>query len=159
MWACGKLRVHDAAFLERAAAAARSWLLKAGAPNVRQVAYACRELQFKDEKLVAGLVNCAQQVQQRGQQQTLAMTAEVGCAVAELDMQQLAGNVKSLVASSGATAGTQLRPVDTRMLWQVHAWLLQHQLLDGQGLAGLLSQQQLEQGRAAAEAYHQEQQQ
>jgi hypothetical protein len=44
------------------------------------------------------------------------------------------------------------------MLWDVHAWLVQHQLLDGRGLAGLLSEQQLAEGRAAAEAYRAQQQ-
>jgi hypothetical protein len=36
----------------------------------------------------------------------------------------------------------------------VHDWLVQQQLLDGKGLAGLLSKQQLEDGRLAAEAYY-----
>jgi hypothetical protein len=35
-------------------------------------------------------------------------------------------------------------------LWVFHSWLLQHQLLDGQGLAGLVAQEQLQQGQQGA---------
>jgi hypothetical protein len=41
----------------------------------------------------------------------------------------------------------------------VHAWLVQHQLLDGQGLAGLLTEQQTAEARAAAETYNAQQEQ
>jgi hypothetical protein len=34
-----------------------------------------------------------------------------------------------------------------------HSWLLQHQLLDGQGLTGVLTQQQLQQGEQEAAQY------
>jgi hypothetical protein len=163
MWACGRLGVRDAAFLDRAAAAERAWLPKAIEVEVKQVGYACRVLQIKDDKFMAGLVKRSQQLQQQrgvGDGLAIGMTATAGHAVALLDRQQLASDVKSLVANCGVTAGTQLLPADASMLWDVHAWLVQHQLLDGQGLVGLLSQQQLEQGRTAAESHRiQEQQQ
>jgi hypothetical protein len=162
MWVCGKVGVSDAAFFKRAAAASRKWLHKAAWANVMQLGYACRVLQLTDEKLMAGIVKRSQQLQQQRDEQrtsTSGVAAAVSYAVATLDMQQLASDATTLVANCGVTADTQLLPGDAGMLWQVHAWLVQHQLLDGQGLAGLLSQQQLEQGRVAAEAHHTQEQQ
>jgi hypothetical protein len=40
-----------------------------------------------------------------------------------------------------------------RRLWVFHAWLLQHQLLDGRGLTGLVTDQQLRQGEKDAAVY------
>jgi hypothetical protein len=131
-----------------------------------QVSHACKQLQHTDLKLVAGIVQRIKQLLQRqGAGHRLhgatpaGLTATIGNAVAALDMQQLAGGVRALVASSRLEPSSKLTQANAGMLWDVHAWLVQHQLLDGQGLAGLLSQQQLEQGRAAAEAYHEQQEQ
>jgi hypothetical protein len=35
-----------------------------------------------------------------------------------------------------------------------HSWLVQHQLLDGEGLAGVLTQQQLLQGAQGAKRFY-----
>jgi hypothetical protein len=82
----------------------------------------------------------------------------VGHAVAILNVQQLAGEVKAIVAGSVIARDTVVGAADLRFLWDVHAWLVQHQLLDGQGLAGLLTEQQLAEGRAGAETYRAQQQ-
>jgi hypothetical protein len=34
-----------------------------------------------------------------------------------------------------------------------HSWLLQHQMLDGKGLTGVLTEQQLQQGKQEAAQY------
>jgi hypothetical protein len=57
------------------------------------------------------------------------------------------------------THGTTIKPADAALLWEAHAWLVQHQLLDGQGLARLLTEQQLACGKAESEAYHARQKQ
>lgn len=72
-------------------------------------------------------------------------------------MKHLAGDVRQLVASTRVAHSAKLIAADASMLWEVHQWLLQQQLLDGQGLAGLLSPQQLAAGQAAAEAYRAQQ--
>jgi hypothetical protein len=112
--------------------------------------------------LMAGVVKCSQQLRQQPNERravTIGVAAVVANAVAVLDMQQLASDVEALMIKSGVTTGTQLLPGAAGMFWEVHAWLVQHQLLDGQGLAGLLSQQQLEQGKAAAAAYRAQEEQ
>ncbi|KAF6263979.1 hypothetical protein COO60DRAFT_266345 [Scenedesmus sp. NREL 46B-D3] len=156
MWACGKLHVINTQFFDKAAAAAPSWLPGAITPNLVQAAYACRILQYKDQQLMALIVTRSKQVQQqqqqqqqrrqqlkhdphdtRRQQEDMNLAAVVGYAIAVLDMQQLAGDVRELVASSRVTPKSRLGSADAGMLWEVHAWLVQHQLLDGRGLAGL----------------------
>jgi hypothetical protein len=73
-------------------------------------------------------------------------------------MRQLAADAVALVAGCGIVQQSKVNEVDAGMLWDVHAWLVQHQLLDGQGLAGLLTEQQLAKGKAAAEAYRAQEQ-
>jgi hypothetical protein len=167
MWACARLGVLDAAFFYAAAAAAPSWLRAANAVGIKQLAWACSVLQYKHEQLIAAaLQRSLKLVQQRGRNQLpasekLAVAAVVASAVASLDMQQLAGDVRKLVASTRVTHSTSIKPSDARHFREARVWLVQHQLLDGQGLAVLLSEQQLATGRAKSAVYHarQEQQQ
>jgi hypothetical protein len=67
-------------------------------------------------------------------------------AVAKLNMLQLADTAKSLVV--GISNGRQqlAHPADLRRLWVFHIWLVENQVLDGRGLAGVLTQQQLQKG-------------
>jgi hypothetical protein len=168
MYACGQLGVYDDRFLRSVVASSPKWLAGSGEPALRQVAYACRVLQFRDSQLLAGIVQRSTQLltQQRGRQLQgplrANLAAQVGLAVAVLDLQQLAGEVKALVAESAIAGDIMASATALGLLWEVHAWLVQHQLLDAQGLSGLLSEQQLEEGKAAAESYRawqQEQQQ
>jgi hypothetical protein len=162
MWACSQLDVFDAAFCDRAAKAAVGWLPSAVGADVQQLAWACTRLQFKHEQLMTGLLQRIKQLALKQQKRDpLGMVIVVCHAVAMLDMQHLAGDVRDLVAS---TAGSGVMPDKqfrrrADLLWKVHAWLVQHQLLDGQGLAGLLSEQQLAEGRAATEAYNAQEEQ
>jgi hypothetical protein len=162
MWACAKLDVHDTGFMQRAAAAAPQWMPGAAEANVTQVAFACKTLQHRDTQLMlSALQQSKRLLQKRGARNTrgvVGMTVVVADAVAALDMQQLAGDLRDIVASSGVTDVSSLHARDAGMLWEVHSWMVQQQLLDGQGLAGLLSQQQLEQGRAAVKHDQSEQQ-
>jgi hypothetical protein len=72
--------------------------------------------------------------------------AQCSASIAKLDMQQLAGLAKELVVSSGVQQQPNSHPFTLRRLWVFHSWLLQHQLLDGKGLTGVLTQQQRQQG-------------
>jgi hypothetical protein len=158
MWACGKLVVLDIAFCDRVAAAAPRWLPTARALELLQVAFACRALQFRQLQFMAAVVKRSKQLPQgsdklRRKTANVALAAVVAHAVASLDMQELAGDARALVTSSGVKANSVLPSIDAGMLWDVHAWLVQQQLLDGQGLAGLLSEQQLADGGAIAEAF------
>jgi hypothetical protein len=158
MWACGRLGVYEAGFLDRAAAlqAAPNWLSSAVVPNVVQVAVACRLLPYSQQQLLEILVRRTKQLvlqQSRAKHKSyegLGLAAVVGHAVAVLDMQRMAGDVMELVASTRVKHSTFIRPADAALFREVHAWMLQHQLLDGQDLAGLLSEQQLASGRAGS---------
>lgn len=66
-----------------------------------------------------------------------------GLTVAQFNMYQLAGAAKDLVALSGIGKQPNTHPSNLGRLWELHTWLLQHQLLDGRGLTGLLTEQQL----------------
>jgi hypothetical protein len=54
--------------------------------------------------------------------------------------------MRDLIVESGISKRPDTHPSNTSKLWVLHSWLLQHQLLDGKGLAGVLTQQQLQQG-------------
>jgi hypothetical protein len=162
MWACAKLGVLSG-FVDRAAETAHKWVPGSPAANLKQVAYACRVMQYADLQLMTAVVERSKLLLQQSARTTethrdIGLVAVVADAVAALDLQQLAAGAKDLVASSGVTHDSRLVAADAGMLWDAHAWLVQHQLLDGKGLAGLLSQQQLEQGEAASAAYHAQQQ-
>jgi hypothetical protein len=58
--------------------------------------------------------------------------------------------VRNLVVGSSIWQGSRTHPSNLRRLWVFHSWLLKHQLLDGKGLAGLVTQQQLQQGAKEA---------
>lgn len=73
-------------------------------------------------------------------------------AVARLDMQQLAPQALQLVTTSGI-GHRPTHKANLQRLWVFHSWLLQHQLAGGQGLTGLLTQQQLKQGQQEAASF------
>jgi hypothetical protein len=167
MWACAKVKLFDVGFFDRAAAARSQWLPTATRAELQQVAWACMMLQVKHQQLMEGTLKRIKQIadqqwlratQQGVSRDTLGVIMGVCHAVAALDMQQLAGDARRLIAESGVTHSTNIGRL-ANLLWEVHTWLVQHQLLDGQGLAGLLSQQQLDEGRACSETYWAQQRQ
>jgi hypothetical protein len=117
-------------------------------------------LGYGSEPLLANVIQHSKQLLQRqrakGQLHHLdrarlvGLAADVSSAVSSLGLQQLAGEARELVASSGVSPDVKLSAVALGMLLELHAWLVQHQLLDGQVLAGMLSDQQLAEGQAAA---------
>jgi hypothetical protein len=60
---------------------------------------------------------------------------------------------RTLVASGKVNQQRRMHPGSLRRLWVFHSWLLEHQLLDGRGLAGLVTQQQLQQGAKQAAGF------
>jgi hypothetical protein len=158
MLALSQLGVSADSFFDRAAAAlpVNAWLSRATAASLMQVASACEGLQLRQQQqLMSGAVQWSRQLLQQQQQQMsvalrVSMGAVVSKSVAVLDMPQLAGDVTDLVAVSKVATDEHASSGNLAMLWEVHAWLVQHQLLDGQGIAGLLTEQQLAKGKAAA---------
>jgi hypothetical protein len=72
-------------------------------------------------------------------------------AVAVLDLQQHVQQVLQL-AQAYSSQWDSTVPQGLQQLWQVHTWLLDFQLAGGQGLQGSLTEQQLQQCRAAWDA-------
>lgn len=166
LWACGELGLADESLLERAAAAAPRWAQTCQNSALAQAALACLKLQYAHQGFMAALLQRGQQLleskgrhgKQRGSRPAQGLgrndrgtiASRLPFAVVPLDMQQLAPQARQLVASSGKRQLPQAHPADLRRLWVFHSWLLQHQLLDGRGLTGLLTQQQLQQGQQEA---------
>jgi hypothetical protein len=152
--------------VKAAAAAAAHWVPASLVKSVDQAAAACAKLQYRHPGLMAALLQHGQQLllpasaegrKQRTQQSNGSGPADkdtiVGklcSAVTHLDMQQLAPQALQLVTISGIVRRAHSHPSNLRRLWLFHSWLLQHRLLDGQGLTGLLTQEQLQQGKREA---------
>jgi hypothetical protein len=159
MWAMGEFTFKDEGFLRAAVAAAPNWLLKSTPFDLAQAATACAQLQYQDEHFMRLLLQRGQQMLQldrRSQGKSVsqadkATIAALCCSsVAHLDLRGLAGLARSLVADSSIGQQSRTHPSNMRRLWVFHSWLLEHQLLDGKGLAGLVTEQQLQQGEREA---------
>jgi hypothetical protein len=68
-------------------------------------------------------------------------------------MRKLAGAARKLVADSKSVIPAHSGAANLRKLWVFHSWLLEHQLLEGKALAGLVMAQQLQQGAEEAAAW------
>ena len=164
MWALGELQLKGEEFVQAAAAAAPVWLPKSTTFDLNQAATACAQLQYQDERFIGLLVQRGQQLLQldssrrsKGRPVSEAdrdSVAAMCClSVVLLDMRGLAGAARKLVVDSNIKQHSRTHPSNMRRLWVFHNWLLDHQLLDGKGLAGLLTQQQLQQGGKEAAAW------
>ena len=135
------------------------WLPRCDDTELRQAVLACAKLQYRDELFMGLLLQRADQMLQpnrRGRGRAVsesnrADVAAMSCmSVVSLDMRDLAGAARTLVASSKVNQQRRMHSGSLRRLWVFHSWLLEHQLLDGRGLAGLVTQQQLQQGAQQA---------
>ena len=160
-----------------AVAAAPAWLGGSTGYDLTQAATACAQLQYSNSDFMemllqqglhlAELPPPSQQQRTRGPagkkhvQRSKALAAPdkaslaglCSISVVQLDMQQLAGLAKALVVASGVSALHDTHPSNLRRLWLFHSWLLQHQLLDGRGLAKVLTQDQLQVGQRESARY------
>jgi hypothetical protein len=117
------------------------------------MAWACGELGYRSQLLPAALLQQAVKLLQNGV--IGSFTPQGLCnlcwSAAVLDMQQVVPQVLQLAAAAGQIFST-FQHGESRQLHQVHLWLLDSQLpAPGQGLSGVLTQQQLEQCRASWE--------
>ena len=163
------LQLYFKDFFEAAAAAAAYWLPRSTALDLTQAATACAQLQYWDEHFMALLLQRGQQLLQpnsrkgskgrphtrsRGRPSSEADKGSIAStccvSVVSLDMRGLAGEARKLAADSSIKHQGRAH---LRRLWVFHGWLLEHQLLDGKGLAGVLSEQQLQQGDKEAVAW------
>jgi len=165
MWACGELGVIDGQFMAAAVAAAPQWVPRSTDYDLNQALTACAKLQYRDYGFLQQLLQQGKHLLQLqpgkkvGRLKPLsgadkdALAAMFGWSVAHLDMQELAGAARGLVASSAIGKQPRTHPSNLRRLWVFHSWLLQHHLLNGKGLTGLVAEQQLQQGEKEAAVY------
>ena len=142
-----------------AVAAAPRWLPDCKYVELIQVLNCCIALQYRDETFMQACLQRGlqllgqQQPNRQGRSNRPLLAAErdkvvgICClSVATLDLRSLAGPACELVSRSGIGQRVSAHKANLSKLWVFHSWLLQHQLLDGKGLTGMLMQQQLQQG-------------
>jgi hypothetical protein len=152
----------DTPFVAKAVAAAPLWLPDSLPVGLKQAVRVCAVLQYRDEAFMQACLQRGLQLlspvrQQHANRQGGSsrppsngdrddLAATCASAIARLDMQPLAGKAVELVLRSGVGQRPNTHPSNLSRLWVFHSWLLQHQLLDGKGLTGVVSQQQLQRG-------------
>ncbi|KAF6262208.1 hypothetical protein COO60DRAFT_1636071 [Scenedesmus sp. NREL 46B-D3] len=129
---------------------------EAGTPqDLAIAAWACGQLGHRNEQLMAGLLAEAQQrlaaagpdgISRSLNSQNL---CNLCWAMAVLDLQQHAQQVLQLARACSSIWSSTLEKEGQQQLWQVHTWRLDFQMAGGQGLQGSLTEQQLQQCRAA----------
>jgi hypothetical protein len=149
--ACAKLDFYPKQLL---AAPGLAGLLQADTPqHLAIAAWSCGQLGHRDAQLMAALLaEVLQRLAAAETRSSRSVNSQNLCnlcwAVAVLDLQQHAQQVLQLAqACSSMWSSTEAE--GQRQLWQVHTWLLDFQLAGGQGLQDSLTQQQLQQCRAA----------
>lgn len=150
MWACSKLGLQGTAFMQAAADTARVWVRQAEVKDVVQAAWACGILQFGHEQLMHCLVTRAEQLLKglpaHASSRAVGLVAAVSWSIMRLNMQQLARATASLLVVTSVQRQldrARLHRSDAGYLWYFHTWLVDNQLVDGQGLRCALSEQQL----------------
>jgi hypothetical protein len=117
--------------------------------DLANTALACAVLDHRDEQVLAGLLQHTlwQQTSSSDARLTTQGMCNLCWSVAVLELQQLAGSVVQLVqaAASSQQQWREFASEELMQLHQVHLWLLDRQLVGGRGLAGALTQQQLQQ--------------
>jgi uncharacterized protein (DUF1499 family) len=150
LWACGRMQVAPLKLLstlEQHPVQVHNLLAAAGPQNVANMAWACGHLGYKGKLLPVVLLQQAVQSQQDSNRGicNLQELCNLCWSASVLDLQQCVPQVLQLAAvcqlgwANAAGEGCC-------QLYQVHLWLLDSQLpTPGQGLLGVLSQQQLQQ--------------
>jgi hypothetical protein len=152
LWACAQLKIHPAE-LFAALASQQQWYRLLPAMNGQEMsntALACAVLDHRDEQLLARLLQQALRQQSSSCSSSMQFSQQCVCnlcwSVAVLDLKRLAGSVVELVSQANRQhqwAGFVTE--SATQLQQVHQWLVDRQLVGGRGLAGALTEQQLQQ--------------
>jgi hypothetical protein len=153
LWACAKLGFLPQQLL---AAPGLAGLLAEGNPQgLANAAWACGELGHRDEQLMQILLAEVEQRLAAGTDNSSAARSfniqnicNVCWAMAVLDLQQHAQQVLQFMQACSSMWSSSA-PEGLQQLWQVHTWLLDFKLAGGQGLQGSLTEQQLQQCKAA----------
>eukprot|EP00878_Enallax_costatus_P037027 GHUV01041737.1.p1 GENE.GHUV01041737.1~~GHUV01041737.1.p1 ORF type:complete len:203 (-),score=59.21 GHUV01041737.1:170-778(-) len=152
LWACAEFR-----YLPKQLLTASGLLDKVCADipqGLASTAFARGELGYRDEQLVSDLLEQFLRLASRGMHSvnSRAFTAQtftnVCWSVAVLDMRQHAAAVLTLVQAVQPLWASMV-PENIRQLYQAYMWLTDHNLASGQGLAGVLAAQQMQQCQAA----------
>jgi hypothetical protein len=156
LWACGQLHfipLQLLSALEQHPQQLQAVLAAATPQELANMAWACGQLGYRGKLLPVALLHKAVELLQSKGTDSFKIQGlcNLCWAAAVLDMQQEISQVLQLVAASTHMWETAIEEAQLQ-LYQVHQWLLDSQLpAPGQGLSGVLTQQQLEQCRASWE--------
>jgi hypothetical protein len=155
LWACGQLHYIPLQLLSALEQhlELQAVLTAANSQELANMAWACGQLGYRGRLLPGALLQQAVELLQGKDMDsfTIQGLCNLCWAAAVLDMQEEVHHVLQLVAASAQQWGSAIEGAQ-QQLYQVHLWLLDSQLpAPGQGLSGVLSQQQLEQCRASWE--------
>jgi hypothetical protein len=150
LWACAKLRfvpLQLLSALEQYPQQLQALLAAANSQAVANMAWACGKLGYRGKLLLGALQQAATQLRGSTGDYSIQELCNLCWSAAVLDLQQCMPQVLQLAAASSLLWDTA-RSEELQQLYQMHLWLLDIQLpAPGQGLSGVLSQQQLEQCR------------
>jgi very-short-patch-repair endonuclease len=158
LWACGcQFKVLPSQLLtalEQQPQQLQRLLAAATAQELANMTLACAWLYFRRPFLLDGLLQQVMVLLQHQGSRGLNCqdSANLYWSVAVLDLRQHASQVLQLAAACSNQWGNTI-PADMLQLYEAHRWLLDYQLPAGSsnGLAGVLTQQQLEQCRSCQE--------
>eukprot|EP00878_Enallax_costatus_P013975 GHUV01014614.1.p1 GENE.GHUV01014614.1~~GHUV01014614.1.p1 ORF type:complete len:551 (+),score=107.19 GHUV01014614.1:166-1818(+) len=153
MYACAKLQMEHKPLLDAfvvvapamVPTAVEGWLLT-------QVAWACTTLnvpvhaQFMGDVLSRSVQLLRLSNMRTPDSSVIGLAAIVSSSIARLDMQALAAGVVQLLSTPAVQQRLlkKLLPSHARMFWEVHWWLVSKSLLDGKGLSGCMTPEQLD---------------
>lgn len=165
LWACAELGTGSSPFVAVSLAWIQQWFPECNAYEIGQLATTCVHMDLDNASVMRCAMSQGQDLLKRqysiisgrriplSESDRTSITVLCSWAVARLGLQQLASPAHGLVVSSKVAGLPRLAPPSLRRLWVFHDWLLQHKLLDGRGLAGVLTEQQLLQGAKEAEEF------
>jgi hypothetical protein len=151
LWACAKMQcapLQLLSALEQHPQQLWAVLTAAEPQHLANRAWACGQLGYRGKLLPGALLQQAVQWLQ-ARKLLVVDVCQLCWSAAVLDLQLFVPQVLQLAAASNQLWDTAITE-SLQQLYQVHLWLLDSQLpAPGQGLSGVLSQQQLEQCRAS----------
>jgi hypothetical protein len=143
LWALGVLQLRDEGFIRAAAASFRRQIRSPTGSDIIRAVTALARLQYHDQDFMRELLEFADLLARAPGLAGEVLTNEelysldkICAAMVMLDMRQLAGLARLLLARSGYFNRSTYPGDSLRRLWVFHSWLVEHKLAGKKGLEG-----------------------